>query len=371
MEQRGSLSDFWREDQSDDRVRELTSVLRGSDSLIGVMGSGVRAVWSTDGQSATWWVRTKQGKAGEMRVFLDYSPLRELDQPFDGHAVDEVIGYAAHEGGHVLWSSGQAKDDTEQALLRSATASTQRASRSPSLVEEVLRVGNVLEDAFIDYHVGDEWPVLGEYIQISRREIASKRLIDLDQIARDPRPTYNQMTNLWIACSLYDVPIPKRMSARVRRALTFLMGKSVAAVQASHAPFRIALSVECWERLTKDFPKRPDPLPSQPPPPPPAGASPDDAAADAAPGDGAGDDDADAADDDADAADDDADAADDDADAAAGGAGAGAGDDDAADDDDDAAAGGAGADDDGDPIEESKTADAADDADDDDADERR
>ncbi len=208
MVQRGSLSDFWREDQSDDRVRELTSVLRGSDSLIGVMGSGVRAVWSTDGESATWWVRSKKGQTTEMRVSLDYSPLRELDQPFPGHAVDEVIGYAAHEGGHVLWSSGQAKDDTEQAMHRSSTVRIQRAASTPLLVEEVLRVGNILEDAFIDYHVGDEWPVLGEYIQISRREIAAKRPIDLDQIARDPRPTYNQMLNLWIACSLYDVPFP-------------------------------------------------------------------------------------------------------------------------------------------------------------------
>ena len=97
MARRGSLSDFWRQDASDDRVRELTSVLRGSDSLIGVMGSGVRAVWSTNGESQTWWVRTRQGKPAEMRVFLDYSPLRELTAPFSGEAVDEVIGYAAHE----------------------------------------------------------------------------------------------------------------------------------------------------------------------------------------------------------------------------------------------------------------------------------
>ncbi|KKL59552.1 hypothetical protein LCGC14_2214200, partial [marine sediment metagenome] len=164
MVQRGSLSDFWREDQSDDRVRELTSVLRGSDSLIGVMGSGVRAVWSTDGESATWWVRSKQGKTAEMRVFLDYSPLRELEQPFPGHAVDEVIGYAAHEGGHVLWSSGEAKEETEKAMSRSTTVRTRQAANTPSLVEEVLRVGNILEDAYIDYHVSDEWPVLGEYI---------------------------------------------------------------------------------------------------------------------------------------------------------------------------------------------------------------
>ncbi len=121
MARRGSLSDFWRQDASDDRVRELTSVLRGSDSLIGVMGSGVRAVWSTNGESQTWWVRTKQGKPAEMRVFLDYMPLRELIPPFQGEAVDEVIGYAAHEGGHCLWSSEDSKDEVERLLAGRTT----------------------------------------------------------------------------------------------------------------------------------------------------------------------------------------------------------------------------------------------------------
>jgi len=118
MVRRGSLSDFWRQDASDDRVRELTSVLRGSDSLIGVMGSGVRAVWSTNGEPQTWWIRTRQGKPAEMRVFLDYSPLRDLTPPFQGEAVDEVIGYAAHEGGHCLWSSADSKDEVERLLAQ-------------------------------------------------------------------------------------------------------------------------------------------------------------------------------------------------------------------------------------------------------------
>jgi len=263
----GSLSDFWREDRSDDRVRELTSVLRGADSLIGVMGLGVRAVWSTNGESETWWVRTKQGKGQETRVFLDYSPLRDLASPFAGQAVDEVIGYAAHEGGHCLWSSPAGLQEAQTAMSRSTNPSTRQAARVPEKVEEVLRVANVLEDAYIDYHVGDEWPVLGEYIRIARREIRARRPIDLDVIARAARPTYNQMLNLWIACSLYDQPLPDRMSARVRRAMTILMSKSIEAVQSTAPSVRIALSVECWELLTKEFPKRDDPLPSQPPPP--------------------------------------------------------------------------------------------------------
>ena len=266
MARNGSYSDFWRQDASDDRVRELTSVLRGSDSLIGVMGSGVRAVWSTNGESQTWWVRTKFGKSAEMRVFLDYSPLRELKAPFDGKSVDEVIGYAAHEGGHCLWSSADSKTEVENQLTTKLAG--KRSVNKVQAVEEVLRVANILEDAFIDYHVGDQWPVLGEYIRISRHSIASRRPIDLDLIATDSKPTYNQMCNLWIACSLYDYPLPKKMSARVHRGMTFLMGKSIEAVQTSNASIRLKLAVDCWEYLTANFPKRDDPLPRRQPPAP-------------------------------------------------------------------------------------------------------
>lgn len=258
-----NLSDYWRQDASDDRVAELTSVLRGSDSLIGVMGSGVRAVWSTNGESQTWWVRTKEGKAQETRVFLDYLPLRELVPPFPGQTVDEVIGYAAHEGGHCLWSSPAGRDEAITAMNRSATPATRTASRNSNKVEEVLRVANVVEDAFIDFHVSEQWPVLGEYIRISRQKVGARRPIDLDAIAREARPTYNAMLNLWIACSLYDYDLPERMSARVRRAMTFLMSQSVEAVQTQHSSRRMELAVECWEHLTKNFPKRDLPLPRQ------------------------------------------------------------------------------------------------------------
>ncbi|GAJ09902.1 unnamed protein product, partial [marine sediment metagenome] len=196
-----------------------------------------------------------------MRVFLDYLPLRELIPPFQGEAVDEVIGYAAHEGGHCLWSSEDSKDEVERLLASRTTG--RRISNVPQAVEEVLRVSNILEDAFIDYHVGEQWPVLGEYIHISRQKVGSRRPIDLDIIARDPRPTYNQMCNLWIACSLYDTDLPKRMSARVRRAMTFLMSKSVEAVQTSQSQRRLQFAVDSWDYLIANFPKRDDPLPRQ------------------------------------------------------------------------------------------------------------
>jgi hypothetical protein len=99
-----SLSDYWRE-STDDRVLELISVLSGARNLIGLMGSNpsagsgpaLRVRWSGDGTSYTDFT-------GHV-VSLDYAPLAQpCRAPFPGSAVDEVIGYAAHEGGHCLFS---------------------------------------------------------------------------------------------------------------------------------------------------------------------------------------------------------------------------------------------------------------------------
>ncbi len=261
-----SLSDFWRIDRSDDRVMELVSVLQGGDSLIGLMGSNVRACWSTNGESETWWVRTKEGKPVEMRVFLDYSPLSPLRPPFDGRAVDEVIGYAAHEGGHCLWSSSTARDFVIQILERSGKPTWSKAAKGKAKVEEVLRVLNVLEDAYIDYHVGDQWAVLGEYIRYARQQLRQRNPIDMEAIAKNSRPARNSVMNLWIAVTLYEEDLPPRLSARVRRAMDFLVKASVEAVQTGNTFDRIRLAVDCWALLVKEFPKQDEPLPPKPQP---------------------------------------------------------------------------------------------------------
>lgn len=94
-----SLSNYWRE-STDDRVLELISVLHGTQNLIGLMGSYLRVRWSGDGGSYTDFY-------GHV-VSLDYGPLAGCKAPFPGGAVDEVIGYAAHEGG-IACSPGKAK----------------------------------------------------------------------------------------------------------------------------------------------------------------------------------------------------------------------------------------------------------------------
>lgn len=276
MKQDKNLSDFWRQDKTNDRVMELASVLQGADSIIGVMGSGVRTVWSTNGQSSTVWARIAQGKLPEMRVFLDYSPVGKLRPPFTGSAVDEIIGYAAHEGGHCLWSSPDTRD-LVLTVLRQRGVSITNTHRPHNAADryctcpicEILRIDNILEDAYIDFHVEQEWPVLGEYIKVARGKIAGERPIDYSAIAQMPQPPRNFIINLWIGCSLYDKPLPDKMSARVRRAMAFLMGKSIEALKEPSQGKRAVLAVDCWQYLEKEFPVKAVPLPRTPPPPPP------------------------------------------------------------------------------------------------------
>ncbi len=163
-----SLSDFWR-DRSDDRVLELISVLRGSDNLIDLMGSDLKVTWSGSEVSYTDFQSRK--------VALDYGPLAGERTPYPGDQVDEVIGYAAHEGGHCIFSEpGKDANIAREingrwsnlpAALKRAWGAGQRnqvpdgngGMVNPVLVE-LCRIQNILEDAYVDYHVAEHWEVL-------------------------------------------------------------------------------------------------------------------------------------------------------------------------------------------------------------------
>ena len=204
MQEERSLSDFWRE-ASDDRIVDLVSVLRGADSLVGLMGSDLDVSWSgQDGVSYT--------DFSKRRVALDYSPLRDEAIPFRGVAVDEVIGYAAHEGGHYEWSDGPDRADVirgevqarmgwkrrlprgglrhawqegEAQAMRDGTAG--KPESNPVLVE-LCRIQNILEDAHVDAAIAKRWPVLGEYVRTARDRVAARHPVDMDAIARKARP---------------------------------------------------------------------------------------------------------------------------------------------------------------------------------------
>lgn len=215
-----NLSDFWRHDRAYDRVGELISILRGSNALIGNMGSDIHARWSTNGKSYT-------DLLGKM-VALDYGPLVGETAPYRGSAVDEVIGYAAHEGGHCVFTAPGKKDTIEGALntyRRKMPRSFQddAATNWDAVLAELCTLQNILEDAFVDTKTTATWPVLGEYIRISRSRLAERSAFDMRTVLDDPAPLRNDIVNLWISVALYGQKLPKGGEKRVRQTVNDLM----------------------------------------------------------------------------------------------------------------------------------------------------
>lgn len=245
------LSDFWRCDRSDDLVSELASVLQGADTLIGNMGSDIRVTWSGADVSYTDFQRRI--------VALDYGPLMGKECPFAGTLVDEVIGYAAHEGGHCLWSVAA----NDQAIRRSVLAQWERLpdslrrdwqSDEEATLAEMCRIHNLLEDAYTDHRVTQRWPVLGEYIRIARAKLLQRTPVDIEAIARAERPDRNAFMNLWLSVSLYAQPLPASMSAPVSRATDALLALTDRARGKTDVAARQGMAIDAAIVLWQEFP---------------------------------------------------------------------------------------------------------------------
>jgi hypothetical protein len=180
--------------------------------------------------------------------------------------VDEIIGYAAHEGGHCLWTTPGKDQAIDQEMSRRASALPQGLRRAwaqdkQGTLAELCRIQNILEDAYVDYHVAAAWEVLGEHIRIARQKLAERRPIDMDAVARQARPDRNAVLNLWIAVALYDYALPRRMTVRVRKAMTFLLDLTQKAVATEDGQERHRMAVDAAAYLYREFPTAQAPLP--------------------------------------------------------------------------------------------------------------
>lgn len=247
------LSDFWRHDRSDDRVQELASVLQGADILIGNMGSDIQVTWSGRGVSCTDFQRRI--------VALDYRPLKEQDCPFPGLEVDEVIGYAAHEGGHCLWSiPGGGKVILQQintrwsALPPSLQEDWQAGKQT--VLKELCRIQNLLEDAHVDYRIARRWPVLGSYIQIARRKFNERIPTDVNAMGMDAHHHRNALINLWAGLCLYGYPLPSCMSIQLKQTIASLLDLTEKAIEEQDATARQIIAVDAAIVLWQNYPTR-------------------------------------------------------------------------------------------------------------------
>lgn len=248
-----NLSDFWRRDRSPDAAGELVSILQGADMLIGNMGSDIRVTWSGDGTSST--------DLGKRIVALDYAPLRGHPCPLPGTVVDEVIGYAAHEGGHCLWTAPRKDQEITLEIHRRWSGLPHNLQQEwqvdqQATLVEVCRLQNILEDAYIDCHIVRRWPVLGEYLRIARRRLNERASIDLEAIARGDFRDRNSIINLWVSVCLYGHSLPRSVAPQVSRVLGSLLDLSERARDQAEGVVRQRMGVDVATILWTEFPKK-------------------------------------------------------------------------------------------------------------------
>lgn len=223
------------------------------------MGSDVVVIWSGDRASST--------DLSTRTVALDYGPLQGRSCPFPGAAVDAVIGYAAHEGGHCLWSAngkGAASRDAVKGAWQTLPEAFRRdwLSDETRTLAELARIQNVLEDAHVDCLVARTWPVLGEYIRIARNRLRERVSIDLGAIARETRPDRNSAINLWLSISLYGVALPSGASREVTTAMDALLALCRRSASEDAPAARHALAIPAAAILWALSPEGPAAAPS-------------------------------------------------------------------------------------------------------------
>lgn len=237
-------------------------MLDGADMLIGNMGGNIRVGWSGAGLSYT--------DVGQRIVALDYGPLETEDCPFPGAAVDEVMGYAAHEGGHCLWSVPGARE-TIQLQLKVRWAELPAALRddfsrnTTAVLSEACRVQNLLEDAHIDRQVAQKWPVLGQYVRVARTRLLARKTFDLEAMARAAPSSRSALVNLWAAVALYGCPLPCPVPGPVQGSIHALMALTDRAIHEKNSIVRQHLAVDAAILLWERVPSPPTAPPSVPP----------------------------------------------------------------------------------------------------------
>ena len=259
-----NLSDFWRHDRCYERTGELISILRGAATLVGNMGSDMKVEWSRNGESYTDFKNKK--------VALDFGPLVGESPMFRGSKVDEIIGYAAHEGGHCKYTAPGKYETIARGIrpnYNRMPESFRQAVRddNEAVIRELCRLQNILEDAYIDTKVASEWPVLGEYIRISRNKLEERTPVDLNAIVNNPDPDRNAVVNLWCYVALFGHTLPRAGDPRVRKAVQSLMRITRNAMKENIGVRRQGMVFAVARVLWKEFPVKFAPLPQLPPPP--------------------------------------------------------------------------------------------------------
>jgi hypothetical protein len=230
-EEQESLSDFWRKRTSSHLPEELANVLVGARGYIGFFGSDYSVEWGS-GSSVS--LKSKD-------VILDFAPLKDKTPPFDGKDIDQVMGTAIHESGHIKWS--YPKERVKNYLY------SKRASYNRTDVYELETIANIIEDFYVENKISETYPTLGAYLREARKLSAIKELPhNLFYDLSTDNPSFDSLLTMWGAITLIDKTIPSSASKTSKKILNKLVDYTIASCNAKPNR-RLKISYKIWEEL--------------------------------------------------------------------------------------------------------------------------
>ncbi|MBN1856020.1 MAG: VWA domain-containing protein [Dehalococcoidia bacterium] len=214
------LSGYWRIDTSEDRSRELASVLSGAASLAELVQTRLR-------QS-----RHSTGRASIAPVVVDPRLLSGFSAPIPAPVVDCLVGLAIRE-----------------AAFRELFIDSSNWQHWESLSEEdqreFSRVHRALEDVYAYARLTRIATVLGRYLTAMRAMLAPRMPSGdvLDIVSRDI------VLELWLRGVLHEERLPDDSSAELREAVAILNDMTVGYTTLRHPRERLDRAGEVWSWL--------------------------------------------------------------------------------------------------------------------------
>lgn len=225
-----NLSDYWRIDSSDIRMREMASVLGGASAIASFLGSETGVQWVGEDYHIT---------SGDL-VGVEADLLSGIEPPFPGRAVDRLMGRLIGDIGRRRWSLPVEKVEGWRGL--------DRIER-----DELRRVYGMLEDTYSCRRFQEIFPVLGEYMKAAKPALPGSPE-GLPGIAWEAEFPRDFVIHIWESVSLSEADIPSWFPEALEEAALYFVSMKQVYEKENRQVVRLRLAEEVFHRL-RQYPR--------------------------------------------------------------------------------------------------------------------
>lgn len=224
---RQSLSDYWRIDASDVRMRDMASVLGGAAAMASFLGS----------RTGVQWVGEEYQIRSDELTGVNADLLSGADPPFPGALVDRLMGGLVADIGRERWSL-----PVEKAAGWSTLDRVER--------DELRRVHALLEDTYSFRRFRSMFPVLGAYMQSSKPPLPPGPE-GLPGIAWEKEFPRDFVIQTWEMVSLLETDISSWFPEALEEAVLYLLSMKSVYEGEDDPAVRLSLAEKVFHRLRK------------------------------------------------------------------------------------------------------------------------